>query len=525
MLKIDPALNHIPAQREHVIGLFESINQPLVNIPGSGAAPTSAFVLGTRNDKGHYNVFVYLHQPETRQVVIYVSDPRNLRSTDYRAEQAEAVRFVESMGFMVDDLHFPTLPPEQQDIVMSRVPIFSPPEETIDLFVVAGSKVEPSPPSRPSARPQQSPEPAHRSVFGGLGQEEVGLFGGLSGAHEIPRSPSRSPSRPAAPRPAAPRSAEPGRIVGGRPMAVLSGQGSQITPHSEAASGGYVSQVPAPVQAEEDPAVTEARRARLGRLLRAFGLLLAMSLPASLACRSGPSPAVQAEAQSFVDLGNQNLAETRWAEAVKAFEQAVEVSPENRDALRGLGFAYAQLRRPTDAEAYYERALKADPKWSLTKNELATLKIARGACAEAKTLLASIQDDIFYETPQFAEHNLALAEHCLGEKQQAVKRLERLLKKFPYFCLGYLTLSQYAVEQSLHDTTIGACQGFIQKCAYNEAIKTQISAAQRAAVYRQMAEAYTKIGDVESARSAYMRCANEGESGRDCQAALQRFAP
>jgi len=134
MLRVDPTLNHIPARREHVVSLYESINQPLVNIPNHGTAPTGAFLLGTRNEHGFYTVFVYLHQPETRAVIIYVSEPRNLNAEQFRLEETEAVRFVESMGFMVDSLHFRQLGPVEQDAVIARVPIFRPPVATLDLY-------------------------------------------------------------------------------------------------------------------------------------------------------------------------------------------------------------------------------------------------------------------------------------------------------------------------------------------------------------------------------------------------------
>ena len=119
MLKVDPTLNHIPARRAHVVALFESINQPLVNIPSHGTAPTAAYVLGTRNDQGRFTVFVYLSQGQTGAAVVYVCEPRGLTREQYRTEEAEAIRFVESMGFLVDNIHFPTLPPHEQDAVGS----------------------------------------------------------------------------------------------------------------------------------------------------------------------------------------------------------------------------------------------------------------------------------------------------------------------------------------------------------------------------------------------------------------------
>lgn len=483
MLKVDNSLNHIPAQREHVIALYESINQPLVNIPGAGAASTGAYVLGTRNGQGSHSVFVYLFQAETRTVVVYVSEPRELQHEAFRAEIEGALGFVESMGFMTDNLHFPTLAPAEQDTVMARVPLFRPPEQTIDLLEVA-EEVGPSPFDPSAPMPTVGPS---SGLFGGMSEEDSRMFQRVAPRPQAERSqPSTAPA-PAASLPPGFHLAEEAGLSSSRP--------------------------------HRDP----ASLARLGRMLGAFGWLLAITLSA---CASQQTTAKQKqEIDSLADLGAQHLMRRQWPDAVKAYGQVLDIDDKNRDALRGTGYAYVQIGRLDSAEEYYNKAIAADPKWSVPKNELATLKIRRGECAAAVPLLQEVMKDIFYTTPQFAAHNLALAEHCLGEKAQAVDRLDKLMLRYPRFCLGYLTLSGYAEELGRNDLVVQSCQGFEQKCAEDAQIREQVLPEQRALCYLRSGRANIQLGDVESARAAFERCGQEGRIGRECQQSLRLLPP
>ena len=550
MLKVDSSLNHIPAGRNHVIGLHESINQPLVNIPSFGTAPTAAYVLGTRNDQGAYTVFVYLHQAETRAVVIYVSEPRHLTHDQYRVEEADALRFVESMGFMVDNLHFPTLAPPEQETVMERVPLFRPPLQTLDLYDV---------------QDDQSAGPPPPAIFGGLSAEDNALFrgpgpgtatgtpvlgtpdtppaGGIPamalrhsalspGASTPPASPTATQDNP--PTDAAVPMATNGHIA---PAIQSDAGGSTIPPGFVSISPGDRTNAgivqpnvptpsPTPSNLDLSPAVSRsepdsAALQRLGRLLGTFMWVLAAST-AAVGCKSssssGPPPqAVLAK----VDLGNQHLSQGQWPDAIKTFSDALEEDESNFDALRGTALAYLKLGRLEDAERFYKKSLEANPKSSLSRNELAVVMMEQGRCQEAVPLFEKVLEDIFYPTPEFAEHNLAQAYACLGRTDEALSRLDKLVTKRPYFCLGYLTLSRLASKSRRPESTIRACDDFAHYCEQNEKIKNQVLPQQSAMCYLRKGLAYAELGDVESARTAFERCQSLGEVGRECSKSLE----
>jgi Tfp pilus assembly protein PilF len=557
MLRVDPTLNHIPARREHVVSLYESINQPLVNIPNHGTAPTGAYLLGTRNEHGYYTVFVYLHQPDTRAVIIYVSEPRNLTADQFRVEESEAVRFVESMGFMIDSIHFRQLQASEQDAVIGRVPIFRPPAVTMDLLEVADENVLDRPISDPifgSIGPGGAevfrraglgnatippPLPGMQSAVGSM---QGGLPSSIPGQGAPPQmvmsaSGAYAPYVPQAGQPPAqfgPQSPAQGYGLGLLQGAAPPGAGGGVT--IQPTPGGAMPQLlpqpmmpglpgsgPKPMTAP-DPKETPEALQRLGRLLGAFAFLFAATA-ASTACKSGGTEATEqatTAAQTQVDVGMQHLTSSHFADAITAFEEALKEAPTDRDALRGTGFAYRALGRLEDAERFYRKAIDSDPKWSIPKNELATILIDTKRCEEAEQLLRAVKEDIFYATPEFADHNLSLALACQGKLNDAVTVLETVVLKRPQFCLGYLTLADLSSQAKRPEKTVQACEDFETQCMKNEKIRSLVTPEQAAMCYLRSGMAHAVMGDVESARTSFMRCQSvENAVGKECKKSLE----
>jgi Tfp pilus assembly protein PilF len=494
VLKVDASLNHIPAGREHVIALFESINQPLVNIPSFGTAPTGAFVLGTRNEYGYYTVFVYLHQQETRAVVVYISEPRNLTAELYRTEEQEAIRFVESMGFMIDNIHFPTLAPSEQEAVMARIPMFRPPEQTMNLYDTVEDSHTSFPPigSQPGGRMTDA-------MFGGMSAQDGDVFRRM-GLEPKPSPPTLNPPS--------------------NPFQFSPPSQPQYSPPPQPQFN-----LPAP---QKPPALSPEALARIGKLLGTFALLGSLAMTGS--CQSGGAGGVRSiedrkTIESHLDLGNQHLVRSQIAEAIQNFDVVLTLDETNRDAFRGKGMAYLRLGRFQEAEDFYRKAMTSDPSWSEPKNELAVLLMETKRCAEAEELLMQVRTDIFYRTPEFAEHNLAKALECQGRDQEALGILEDLVLKRPTFCLAYLTLAQLAARTKQPEATIDACEGFFTNCEQNEEIKEQISPEHVAMCYLKKGTAHAALGDVESARASFKRCQTSGTYGSECRRSLNLLPP
>jgi len=123
VFSIDERFRGLPASREQVLELYQSINSPHLAIPGKPAGPAQAFVLGLRGSAG-FAAFIYLFLSEAQECAVYVPGRRNASPEDYQEDEAEALAFVESMGFMMDSAHFRSLPPSSQDELLKTLPVF-----------------------------------------------------------------------------------------------------------------------------------------------------------------------------------------------------------------------------------------------------------------------------------------------------------------------------------------------------------------------------------------------------------------
>lgn len=127
MFQLDERLACLPAAREQVVSLLESINQPQISIPGKAAQPAQGYLCGVRGADGSYAVYAALFLEESGENVIYAHLPARLPGGQYAAAEGEGRQFLESMGFILDDLNFRGMAAEQQALAMERVPLFSAP--------------------------------------------------------------------------------------------------------------------------------------------------------------------------------------------------------------------------------------------------------------------------------------------------------------------------------------------------------------------------------------------------------------
>jgi Tfp pilus assembly protein PilF len=123
MFTIDERLKGLPALKDQVIGLHESLNQPHLAIPGRRAGSCKAYILGLRGPSG-YAAFVYLYLRDSAECAIYMSDKRASNAVQYGEDENDALAFVESMGFMMDNVNFRNKPPAEQDQIVKTWPPF-----------------------------------------------------------------------------------------------------------------------------------------------------------------------------------------------------------------------------------------------------------------------------------------------------------------------------------------------------------------------------------------------------------------
>ena len=139
MFQPEPSLTWIPAQRDAVVAIVESINQPQVSIPGKASQQVFGHLVGVRNANNTFSIYVALHLPKSGENVVYVNGRRQLSVEEYRDVEVEGLQFLESMGFMLDNLNFRNLGQDAQEKTLTRIPLFSPPRPPGEASGVAGA--------------------------------------------------------------------------------------------------------------------------------------------------------------------------------------------------------------------------------------------------------------------------------------------------------------------------------------------------------------------------------------------------
>jgi hypothetical protein len=127
VFKPEPSITWLPVLREQVVAVVESINQPQVSIPGKASQQVFGHLVGIRNGDGTFSIYVTLHLPKSGENVVYVHDRRRLTVEEYRDVEIEGLQFLESMGFMLDNLNFRNLSPDVQGDTLKRIPLFAQP--------------------------------------------------------------------------------------------------------------------------------------------------------------------------------------------------------------------------------------------------------------------------------------------------------------------------------------------------------------------------------------------------------------
>jgi type IV pilus assembly protein PilF len=126
MLREDASRTHVKARREEIVAIYQSANQPMVQIPGRAAQAAQAAVIAMRKGRA-FEILVVLTFAQAQENVFYASD-ETVPQDELEAAVEEALNFAESMGFILES-NWAGLDPRQKDETMQRMTAFQPPQE------------------------------------------------------------------------------------------------------------------------------------------------------------------------------------------------------------------------------------------------------------------------------------------------------------------------------------------------------------------------------------------------------------
>lgn len=124
MFTVDPSFTYLAVSGDRVLALAQSINASSVKVPGMPVEPATAYIVAWSAPGGGASAVIYLHYAASGTAAAYTYAPRTFPATELAGVLDEAREFLESMGFMLDDLAFRSQSPERQAALMARAPVF-----------------------------------------------------------------------------------------------------------------------------------------------------------------------------------------------------------------------------------------------------------------------------------------------------------------------------------------------------------------------------------------------------------------
>lgn len=140
MFEIQPTIRNLSAGPDQVIAITNSINHPLVVVPGRASQMAEAFVVALREVGDLVVVFVCLWLDLDREQVIYASAP--IEEDELDDVRQEALAFCESMGFIMEETSFSSLDRVSQEELLARLPPFRAERERFSNSMVGGEVEE-----------------------------------------------------------------------------------------------------------------------------------------------------------------------------------------------------------------------------------------------------------------------------------------------------------------------------------------------------------------------------------------------
>lgn len=156
MFEIQPTIRNLSAGPDQVLSIANSINHPLVVVPGRASQMAEAFVVALREVGDLVVVFVCLWLDLDREQVIYASAP--IEEDEVEDVRQEGLAFCESMGFIMEDAPFSDLDRVSQEEMLARLPPFRAERERFTTSMVGG-EVDEVIPDRVTPGPTAPAEP------------------------------------------------------------------------------------------------------------------------------------------------------------------------------------------------------------------------------------------------------------------------------------------------------------------------------------------------------------------------------
>jgi len=121
MFVITDTIERIDAPADEILSFFVSINQPSLAVAGPSGKTQASIV--SLSQKNRVSVYVCFHNMTENMRLFFHNDKGPVKASKRENLEAEAVQFLENMGFIIINRNFQSLPAtERQDILENGFP-------------------------------------------------------------------------------------------------------------------------------------------------------------------------------------------------------------------------------------------------------------------------------------------------------------------------------------------------------------------------------------------------------------------
>lgn len=253
-------------------------------------------------------------------------------------------------------------------------------------------------------------------------------------------------------------------------------------------------------------------------------------LGSSAACSGAPGASPDAAQRSLgeYDLAREAFQRGKYREALDHVQKSLDLDEENADAaylgavtLLAFCAAAEDPKASTDcrleeAERYARQALEVSPEMRDAKNTLGVILVHQGRYDEAVEVLKPLANDILYASPENAWGNLGWAYLLRGNIDEAIDALRRSVAAQPLFCVGQYRLGLAYEKKG---------EPVLAREALTKAVETQRPDCQRLQdAFNVRARVTMKLGQADEAKADLLRCRDIGATtkvGQRCSAQLR----
>ena len=168
------------------------------------------------------------------------------------------------------------------------------------------------------------------------------------------------------------------------------------------------------------------------------------------------------ESDFHYKIGVASLSEGNLQSAFVEFQRALQLNPDNKDALVNLGYIHLQFEEFEKAKGLFLRAVRIDPQFSDAYTYLGVTYIKMRQWKEAIDPLKKALSNVLYKNPGQAFYYLGMAYYRTGLFDNAVDAFKDSIKRSPstpqaYYglSLAYNKIGRYGDAAAIIERAIG----------------------------------------------------------------------